>query len=60
MSIIFIQELNNILSMNNFRFFYNNILSVVGCIVVLISIDISILQAEIINRSRPEPEIRER
>ena len=46
--------------MNNFRFFYKNILSVVGCIVVLISINISILQAEIINRSRPEPEIRER
>ena len=60
LSIIFIQELNNILSMNNFRFFYKNILSVVGCIVVLISINISILQAEIINRSRPEPEIRER
>ena len=46
--------------MNNFRFFYKNILSVVGCIIVLISINISILQAEIINRSRPEPEIRER
>ena len=46
--------------MINFRFFYKNILSVVGCIVVLISINISILQAEIINRSRPEPEIRER
>jgi len=60
LSIIFIQELNNILSMNNFRFFYKNILSVAGCIVVLISINISILQAEIINRSRPEPEIRER
>ena len=60
LSIIFIQELNNILSMINFRFFYKNILSVVGCIVVLISINISILQAEIINRSRPEPEIRER
>ena len=60
LSIIFIQELNNILSMNNFRFFYKNILSVVGCIVVLISINISILQAEIINRVRPEPEIRER
>ena len=60
LSIIFIQELNNILSMNNFRFFYKNILSVVGCIIVLISINISILQAEIINRSRPEPEIRER
>ena len=60
LSIIFIQELNNILSMNNFRFFYKNILSVVGCIFVLISINISILQAEIINRSRPEPEIRER
>ncbi len=60
LSIIFIQELNNILSMNNFRFFYKNILSVVGCIVVLISININILQAEIINRSRPEPEIRER
>ena len=60
LSIIFIQELNNILSMNNLRFFYKNILSVVGCIVVLISINISILQAEIINRSRPEPEIRER
>ena len=60
LSIIFIQELKNILSMNNLRFFYKNILSVVGCIVVLISINISILQAEIINRSRPEPEIRER
>jgi len=60
LSIIFIQELNNILSMNNFRFFYKNILSVAGCIVVLISININILQAEIINRSRPEPEIRER
>ena len=46
--------------MNNFRFFYKNILSVAGCIVVLISMNISILQAEIINRSRPEPEIRER
>ena len=46
--------------MNNFRFFYKNILSVVCCIVVLILINISILQAEIINRSRPEPEIRER
>ena len=46
--------------MNNFRFFYKNILSVVGCIIVLISINISIIQAEIINRSRPEPEIRER
>ena len=46
--------------MNNFRFFYKNILSVAGCIVVLISININILQAEIINRSRPEPEIRER
>ena len=46
--------------MNNFRLFYKNILSVVGCIVVLISININILQAEIINRSRPEPEIRER
>ena len=60
LSIIFIQELKNILSMNNLRFFYKNILSVVGCIVVLISININILQAEIINRSRPEPEIRER
>jgi len=60
LSIIFIQELNNILSMNNFRFFYKNILSVVGCIIVLITFNISILQAEIINRSRPEPEIRER
>ncbi len=60
LSIIFIQELNNILSMNNFRFFYKNILSVAGCIIVLISFNISILQAEIINRVRPEPEIRER
>jgi len=46
--------------MINFRFFYKNILSVVGCIIVLISFNISILQAEIINRVRPEPEIRER
>ena len=56
----FFQELNNILSMNNFRLLNKYILSIVGCIIVLISFNINIMQAEIINRSRPEPAIRER
>ena len=46
--------------MNNIRFLNKYILSVVGCIIVLISFNINNLRSEIINRSRPEPEIRER
>ena len=46
--------------MNNFRLLNKYILSIVGCIIVLISFNINIMQAEIINRSRPEPAIRER
>ena len=45
--------------MNNIRFLNKYILSIVGCIIVLISFNINDLQSEIINRSRPEPEIRE-
>ncbi len=45
--------------MNNFRLLNKYILSIGGCIIVLISFNINILNAEIINRSRPEPEIRE-
>ena len=46
--------------MNNFRILNKYILSFAGCIIVFISLNINILQAEIINRVRPEPEIRER
>ena len=46
--------------MNNIRFLNKYILSIVGCIIVLMSFNINNLQSEIINRSRPEPEIRER
>ena len=46
--------------MNNIRLLNKYILSIVGCIIVLISFNINNLRSEIINRSRPEPEIRER
>ena len=46
--------------MNNFRILNKYILSFAGCIIVFTSLNINILQAEIINRVRPEPEIRER
>ena len=54
------QELNNNFSVNNIRIMNKYILSIVGCIIVLISFNINSLHAEIISRSRPEPEIRER
>jgi hypothetical protein len=56
----FFQELYKILFMKNIRLLSKYILSIAGCITVLISININNLQSEIINRSRPEPEIRER
>jgi len=46
--------------MNNFRLLNKYIFSIVGCVIVLILFNINILQAEIINRTRAEPEIRER
>ena len=46
--------------MNNFLLKSKYILSIVGFILVLISININILQAEVISRVRPEPEIRDR
>ena len=46
--------------MNNFLLKSKYILSIVGFIMVLISININPLQAEVISRVRPEPEIRDR
>ena len=46
--------------MNNFLLKSKYILSIVGFIMILISININILQAEVISRVRPEPEIRDR
>lgn len=46
--------------MNNFLLNSKYILSIVGFIMILISININILQAEVISRVRPEPEIRDR
>ena len=46
--------------MNNFLFNSKYILSIVGFIMILISININALQAEVISRVRPEPEIRDR
>ena len=46
--------------MNIFRIFNNNLLSFAGCIIVLTIFNFDILHAEILSRSRPEPEIRER
>ena len=46
--------------MNNFLLNSKYILSIVGFILILISININTLQAEVISRVRPEPEIRDR
>ena len=46
--------------MNNFLLNSKYILSIVGFILILISININALQAEVISRVRPEPEIRDR
>ena len=46
--------------MNNFLLNSKYILGIVGFIMILISININALQAEVISRVRPEPEIRDR
>ena len=46
--------------MNNFLLNSKYILGIVGFILILISININALQAEVISRVRPEPEIRDR
>ena len=46
--------------MNNFLLNSKYILGTVGFIMILISFNINILQAEVISRVRPEPEIRDR
>jgi hypothetical protein len=46
--------------MNNFLLNSKYIFSIVGFIMILISININALQAEVISRVRPEPEIRDR
>ena len=46
--------------MNNFLLNSKYFLSIVGFIMILISININALQAEVISRVRPEPEIRDR
>ena len=46
--------------MNIYRFLNKNLLSFAGCIIVLTIFNFDILDAEILSRSRPEPEIRER
>ena len=46
--------------MNILRIFNRKLLSFAGCIVVLTIFNLDILHAEILSRSRPEPEIRER
>ena len=46
--------------MNNFLLNSKYILSIVGFIMILISFNINALQAEVISRVRPEPEIRDR
>ena len=48
------------LSMNIFRISNKKFLSFAGCIIVLTIFNFDILHAEILSRSRPEPEIRER
>ena len=48
------------LSMNIFRILNKKLLSFAGCIIVLTIFNFDILHAEILSRSRPEPEIRER
>ena len=46
--------------MNNFLLNSKYILGIVGFIMILISFNINTLQAEVISRVRPEPEIRDR
>ena len=46
--------------MNILRIFNNKLLSFAGCIILLTIFNFDILHAEILSRSRPEPEIRER
>ena len=46
--------------MNNFLLNSKYILGIVGFIMILISFNINALQAEVISRVRPEPEIRDR
>ena len=46
--------------MNNFLLNSKYILGIVGFVLILISININTLQAEVISRVRPEPEIRDR
>jgi len=46
--------------MNNFRILNKKLLSFAGCIILLTIFNFDILHAEILSRSRPEPEIRER
>ena len=46
--------------MNNFLLNSKYILGIVGFIMILISININAIQAEVISRVRPEPEIRDR
>ncbi len=46
--------------MNNFLLKSKYILGIVGFIMILISFNINALQAEVISRVRPEPEIRDR
>ena len=46
--------------MNIFRILNKKLLSFAGCIIVLTIFNFDILHAEILSRSRPEPEIRER
>ena len=46
--------------MNIFRIMNKKLLSFAGCIILLTIFNFDILHAEILSRSRPEPEIRER
>ena len=46
--------------MKIFRILNKKLLSFAGCIIVLTIFNFDILHAEILSRSRPEPEIRER
>jgi len=57
---IYLLDIRNFWSMNNFLLNSKYILSIVGFIMILISININALQAEVISRVRPEPEIRDR
>ena len=54
------QEKKIKLSMNILRILNKKLLSFAGCIILLTIFNFDILHAEILSRSRPEPEIRER